>query len=195
MVQTPQKSSTASFNSSALTEMIKRIISTILLSLAVSSPALADQNHLNLLERASNTGLNVFVNDPYCDQTGADGMFSSNDKGHALLICQDNKIPGSTTIQEWTANDLDTIRHEMVHVVQNCASGSILDSNSNPLYEDYVALVDEFGPSAALQVWSTYMSNGVRNSNTLRLEIEAFYIAREFTAQQVASLYEEFCVQ
>ena len=45
--------------------------------------------------------------------------------GHGtMVICQENRIKGSHEMVSWTEGDLDTLRHESHHLVQDCIGGS-----------------------------------------------------------------------
>ena len=40
-----------------------------------------------------------------------------------MVICQENRIPGVREMTSWTEEDLDTLRHESHHLVQDCRGG------------------------------------------------------------------------
>ena len=107
---------------------MKRFIPIIAAVLGVSSPALATgsfEEHKQLFHNLQRVGINVTINDPrHCTGT-IDGMYRSSEG--LLVVCQDRGRRGGPEV-DWTANDLDTLRHEAMHVLQDCADGRRGDS-------------------------------------------------------------------
>ena len=103
---------------------MKRFIATIATVLGVSTPALATgtfEEHKELFNNLQQVGINVTINDPrHCNGT-IDGMYRSSEG--LLVVCQDHGHRGGPEV-DWTANDLDTLRHEAMHVLQDCADGT-----------------------------------------------------------------------
>ena len=73
--------------------------------------------HTDLWNDLESVGVTIYVNDPEaCKHSGFDGRYISSMR--RLDICQDDYAPYTQT--QWTANDLDTLRHEAHHVLQDC---------------------------------------------------------------------------
>ena len=139
-----------------------------------------------------NTGLNVFINDPYCQKVPAMGMYTANDNGEGmLLICQDNHTEPDKIV-EWTENDLDTIRHELIHYIQDCKNGAI-DVDLEPLHADVTEVMDAMGPEFAYQVFNLYQRGSNADANTIRVELEAFYYAQELSIETIGQNVQAYC--
>ncbi len=93
-----------------------------------------------------------------------------------LVICQDNGVAGGPAVA-WTANDLDTLRHEAQHFIQDCRVGTNDDHALSPVYHSPTALAQRvLGPEVVQQITATY--RGRRASDlVLLLEYEAFAVA------------------
>lgn len=139
-----------------------------------------------------NTGLNVFINDPYCQKVPAMGMYTATDEGEGmLLICQDNHTEPNEIV-EWTENDLDTIRHELIHYIQDCKNGAI-DVDLEPLHADVTEVMDAMGPEFAYRVFNMYQRGSNANANTIRVELEAFYYAQELSIETIGQNVQAYC--
>ena len=80
-----------------MNNFFKTLALTTLAAVATATPAMArssHQAHVALSRAVEATGISVYVNDPYCDEVKALGLYSAGAK--AILICQENRIPGST---------------------------------------------------------------------------------------------------
>lgn len=170
-------------------------------TLAFSSPASAhhyeklDKPHQDLLHTVEERGVEFFVNDMrYCDED-SDGFYSTNRR---LIICQDNaSLPGVEV--EWTDNDLDTVRHEVHHFLQDCSFGGIkIDHTSTLLFNygpDFTQFVAQSGLTMeeVLVIERTYEKLGLSYVRIM-MEIEAFAVARSITAEQLKQKIDEVCV-
>ena len=144
-----------------------------------ATPALATTEmelraHGKLVETVRSTGVSVYFNPPLCDNEGAPmGYYNGRDK--VMVVCQDNKITGTDKIVEWTDNDLDTIRHEAHHLVQDCRDG-VLDADLLPVYKDPIA----FGRLIMGQDGIQWVANTYSEASkeVITLEIEAFAVAQ-----------------
>ena len=120
--------------------------------------------------------------DPPADGTGTSTPLVSTTHGPLMAICQDNALTGEEVA--WTPNDLDTLRHESVHFIQDCLDGSA-DMELNPLFDGLRTLTLDSGyreviaelVCVALRLDWIYRQNGA-DAKTIRLEHEAFLLAR-----------------
>ena len=147
--------------------------------------------HYDLLRTVERTGVAVFINDEYCSTGNFDGMYTS--QGGGLLICQDNAKIYNGRAVAWTANDLDTIRHEVHHLVQDCSAGGRGNGRLDTVYGDPNRFANEtLGVQRKNAIMSSYAANGA-NAHTLQLEIEAFSVAADVTVQLLENDVEHYC--
>jgi len=152
-----------------------------------------------LLNTLRDTGVHVEINPPQvCDETKTDTSyhgvyFYSERQQQALMgICQDWGGKGEETI--WSENDLDTLRHESIHYLQDCLDGSV-DGNMVPIYDgpggyspiDYsiTDVIGAIGEERAMSIIQRYEKNGA-DENVIRLELEAFFLAYSQTGDTIA---------
>ena len=165
-----------------------------------------DSQHQMLLNTLREKGVYVALNVPQvCDavKTGESThgiyFYNSNRDVAMMAICQD--FGGQGEEVQWTANDLDTLRHESIHYLQDCMDGE-LDGAMVPLYDgpggyspidlnikDVVAAI---GYEQATAIIATYTKNGVSNE-VIRLELEAFLSAAEIKADMIAQSIDANC--
>ena len=98
-----------------------------------AAPAKADEmkNHQVLWNALERAGVEIVVNhQEACDDNWGGAMYMTfPDKKTAIVICQDEGANAEFNEQvTWTANDLDSLRHEAQHVVQDCKHGVIGDN-------------------------------------------------------------------
>ena len=97
-----------------------RVAAAALALLTFSTPAMADNSfsaHEALVGTISNIGVDVYLNPSQVCDGIINGAYISGQS--ALVVCQDNATPGGGQA-EWTENDLDTLRHEAQHLIQDC---------------------------------------------------------------------------
>ena len=131
-----------------------------------------DENHGLLVSAITNQGVKFIVNPPRCweneNEFGWFWMF-----GKELVICQEEKTyPGS--VVSFSPEDLDTIRHEAQHMIQECMDGK-WNSKLHPVYRDPIALGTHIlGYKGVERVHEVY-SNLPYDFQVL--EVEAFAVA------------------
>ena len=141
------------------------------------TPALAGQSnhgdHVRLSQAVERVGVNVYVNHKICDEVDALGLYIADHK--AVVICQENRRPGSTNVVRWTEEDYDTLRHEVHHVVQDCRNG--LDGQLSKIYGDPIELgYRVLGKNGTNWVAEMYARDGA-SGHIQVMEIEAFAVA------------------
>ena len=130
--------------------------------------------HVELVEALQRNGVTVSVNPEACGNRDAMGFYVSSRDW--LVVCQDNAVPGGPLV-DWTANDLDTLRHEAQHFIQDCVAGDAGDNALTPVYNSPSALAQEhLGPEAVANITETYRAGGASDL-VLLLEYEAFAVA------------------
>ena len=121
--------------------MFKQLLaSAMTLGLLSATPAMAlEAGHRTLLDTLKEKGVYVEVNPQgVCDavktESSYHGVYLYSDKYESpmMAICQDFGGIGDETI--WTENDLDTLRHESLHFLQDCL-GDGVDGEMLPIYD------------------------------------------------------------
>ena len=194
--------------------MFKQLLATATaasLGLLAGTPALAangglDAQHQMLLDTLRSKGVHVEVNVPeVCSPTktpeSTHGVyFYAPNYGHSMMaICQDFGGQGEEVL--WTDNDLDTLRHESVHFLQDCMDTKV-DGEMVPLFDgpggpspidatlqDVVAAIG-YGP--ATDIVTRYTEAGV-SEDIIRLELEAFFSAADIDAVTIAKSIDKVC--
>ena len=178
---------------------MKAFISTVLASLAIAGPAVAaplPSDHLQFVNTMVRDGVAIVVNEPaevcYGD-TDVDGGYIVFEGDRYLVVCQDNRTTSDVTT--WTANDLDTIRHEGFHVIQDCMAGTKTDNVFDTVFTNQAEVIDALGVSEAMDIMSTYAEAYESDRHgDIKYEIEAFYAARDYSATQLNSMYTQYCM-
>jgi len=131
--------------------------------------------HSLLIDAIKDNGVNFYVNHSYCGKDeGLMGFYAG--KNRVLVVCQDNGVPGGPVV-EWTANDLDTLRHEAQHMIQDCIVGTNHDHELAPVYKSPAGLAQRvIGAEAIARITEIYREKGASDL-VLLLEYEAFAVA------------------
>ena len=132
--------------------------------------------HGALVEEIGRRGVRVLVNDESCadDGGGFAGYYSGVDR--LIVICQENGVAGGPMVA-WTEEDLDTLRHEAQHFIQDCMVGERHDHLLGNVYVSPVELAREvIGDEAVVKIITVYRDHGA-NDHVLLLELEAFSVA------------------
>lgn len=157
----------------------------------VPGNSIADHNHL--WQTIQSIGVRTRINDTNMCDDGTAGAYYSTLR--ILLICQDNSIIPEQIVT-WTANDMDTLRHEAHHIVQDCNSGRLGDARlgeifTNPRqYNQFVRRA--IGEDSARNIAQQYGSRGADQAEIF-VEIEAFSVAASVPARDIADKMVEFC--
>jgi hypothetical protein len=162
---------------------MKRFLTALFASMAIVSPAMAEvQPGTYDLIQTVKAHMTVDIDTPFCDeQTGAAGAFDP--KNERIILCPRGKV---------TADDHDTVRHEVWHVIQYC----LTPNNSKVL-----APVFEPGTTE----WRTVILDGLSQRQIDKIkdvypvahhnvEIEAFSVARNLNAKQISKYFMQACI-
>lgn len=178
---------------------MKKFLTSALASLSLLAPnaAFADNtfdDHLELNKALQSAGIVVVFNSKLHCNGNNDGMYLS-DVG-MLVVCQDNSYPGGPQV-DWTANDLDTLRHEAHHVVQDCSIGGIGDLKMDLLFSDKESFVDFMSKSSLsvpeLKRLTEMLENEGLTKREVLMEVEAYVVARDIGASTIANKVKDFC--
>jgi hypothetical protein len=178
---------------------MKAFISTLLASIAIAAPAVAaplPADHQQFLSTMEADGVNILINEPaqvcYGDKD-IDGVYAVIKDERFLVICQDNRK--TSDVVSWTANDLDTIRHEGFHIIQDCMAGTKIDMVFDTVFTNQDEVIDALGVPEAMRIMGAYAEayEGDRHGD-IKFEIEAFYAARDYSAAELNSMYTQYCM-
>ena len=152
------------------------------------------EEHQQLWDTLSDIGVTTLVNDSrYCDK---DVMGLYHTYKRTLVVCQELARVNNGRMIEWTDEDLDTLRHEAHHVVQDCLDRYLGDGHLSVLFD---------GPGQLRQFYTgilsqrkidwivrNYSKNG-GNSKVVRLELEAFAVAQGVGPVSIANALTSQC--
>ncbi len=165
----------------------------ILFLLLLTTPAIASTPHETLADAVKSTGIRIIVNTPeYCKDNAGGGAYIPMKK--ELHICQQN---GSTHHVEvdYTEEDLNTLRHEAHHIVQDCLDGSI-DARLKNLFDTEDTLTSFVSSSLSYKevtrIIKTYKEGGA-DDHVIRLELEAFAVAEDVSPESIANAIIKHC--
>ena len=153
------------------------------------------EDHVELWNTVQGIGVRLYLNPAQCfegDLSDADGFYISNGKGY-LVVCQDNATQEGQVVN-WTANDYDTLRHEVVHLIQDCkdgrGDGSLIPILSRHDLVEFSRTV--LGQDIIDKIIQDYAHRGA-DEQTIINEIEAFSIARAIPADTIAESVVNHC--
>ena len=149
--------------------------------------------HYELYQAVQATGVKVYINPPsICTPNGPQGAYIGTES--SFVVCQDNAKGGDLEVT-WTANDLDTLRHEAQHLVQDCQA--IRRGNQNLVntfrdIDELMAFVYGSGFTQS-QINAIMINYAGSPPEVLRLELEAFAVARSVRAEDIAGAIRNVC--
>tara|TARA_R110002012_G_scaffold48223_1_gene125772 strand:- start:1507 stop:2079 length:573 start_codon:yes stop_codon:yes gene_type:complete len=153
-----------------------------------------DREHTALVQAINAAGVNVQVNVGSNCNSGSDGVYYP---GRAVLaVCQDKAPQPHWSEVRWTANDLDTLRHEAVHLLQDCNAQDGVGGYTRLWFETEQERID-FVQSALSQdkinwIIDTYAEAGA-DTFDIKAELEAFSIAATVSPGVLANAITTTC--
>ena len=148
------------------------------------------QHHIELARAAVATGVEFRINPPMCDRENALGWYWAAE--NELVVCQEDKMIGSSLEVDWTEGDYDTLRHEAHHLVQDCMARENRDGHLGAVYEDPIGLSNDIlGRSAMSQIAYVYRD---RDDHTIVMEFEAFSVARMNDPLEQVEDIKKYCM-
>ena len=147
------------------------------------------EDHMEMLDKVRSVGITVEINPKKCGrENNTYGWYNGAYK--QLVICQVKGIPGNGVVA-WTYEDLNTIRHEAHHMVQDCMD-SRLDGRLDTLYEDAVVLIkEELSLSMIQNIINAYSDY---NEHRQFMELEAFAVAGMNSPSEQLSDIQTYCL-
>ena len=130
--------------------------------------------HVYLAKMVERSGVDFRLNPNACDNRGALGWYNGRDR--ILVVCQQHKIYGSSKEVRWTEEDLDTLRHEAQHVIQDCMVGSDHDGRLGPVYSRPMDLAKQELSRSTIR-WIINDGYAEASDHVKVLELEAFAVA------------------
>ena len=175
--------------------MLKSLAALALAATTAFAPVAAQargtfQDHINLAEAVKANGVALYINPPACFAENAPmGWYSG--KGRVLVVCQDNAV--NETQVTWTANDLDTLRHEAQHMIQDCMVGGNHDHALGPVYRRPLDLAAATLTRDQISwIIDTYRGHGA-SDHVLVLELEAFSVAAQNDPAEQVEDIKRYC--
>lgn len=181
---------------------MKKFLFITTLLLANSLPAQAqsltkigwDDSHLRLWRSLQNSGYSTVINPPDPDCNVMSGWYWIRNNRPEVAVCtQDN-------FGEW---DKDTLRHEAIHVIQDCKDGTIGNGVQHMFNDgEHDAIAMNWDLDKMMYVYKEYTGNGESGNNPafntndwkiVRAEVEAFYLADESSADEIAQWVGDSC--
>ncbi len=175
---------------------MKKFLTTLIASLTLTVPVMAQSNHddhYELWTTLQKVGVTTSINTFECfSRSGEiDGYYLSSTS--TLVICQ----PDATKIGQqmrWSENDYDTLRHEAMHVIQDCNDGVIGDGRLSVLFDDK----DEYRKFVKSKLTDAQIDNILKwyddiSEERQLLEIEAFAVARGVDVTQITTAVNQVC--
>ena len=130
-----------------------------------------DRAHMNLAQAVRATGVVLKVNPAACNERDAYGWYWAGN--NEMVICQERAIRTGVETY-WTAEDLDTLRHEAQHLVQDCMDGR-KDGRLDAVYTNPLNLAEKvLGQGGIQNVLETYAD---APDHIKVMELEAFSVA------------------
>ena len=178
---------------------MKKFLTSLLAGVSLTlTPGLAQagntyEDHVHLFDTLKTVGITPLINSSHCS-SGSDGLYHTT--ARILIVCQDNSTAGGPQVN-WTENDLDTLRHEAHHVIQDCNEGVMGDGQLGLFFHDEDDLV-EFVANSSFSVEQVesivkMLRNDGLSARDILLELEAYTVAADIEASLIAEKLVEFC--
>ena len=151
------------------------------------------QDHIRLTNAIAATGVDLYINPPsVCDDAVA-GMYISGQS--ALVVCQENAT-GAEQV-DWTDEDLNTLRHEAQHLIQDCVAFRRGDQTLSPMMgsdEEVIEFaIGILGRDKMEWIASVYAERGA-DWRTIVLEFEAWAVGDGVDASVIESAVRHYCL-
>jgi len=172
------------------------ITSTVTAFVLTASNAYAQntfKDHEKLYQTLEDVGVTMAVNSKLHCSGKNDGIYYPHIG--FLVICQDKMVSHGKQ-EKWTANDLDTLRHEAHHVVQDCAAESLGDGILSTLFPEDELVEFLKNSSVSLEnlqgLYSMLEEQGLSDLK-IQQEMEAYVVAEDVPASSIEQKVREFC--
>ena len=168
----------------------KVLIALALSSSAIITPAKAVNfgNHSELIESIRSTNTEFLVNPKECNEYDFMGWYNGESK--TIVICQENRKEKIDEAVNWTEEDLDTIRHEAQHLIQDCMDGE-LNHKLTHVYKKPIQLADnKFDDEMMNWLSENYKDYALKDAI---LEFEAWAVASMNDPEMQSNDIKHFC--
>ena len=130
-----------------------------------------DQAHIRLAQAVRTTGVTLKINPAACAEQNVYGWYWAAKK--EMVICQERATRTGVETY-WTEEDLDTLRHEAQHLVQDCRDGQ-LDGDLDAVYSKPLVLAQNvLGRDRIMSILESYSE---ASDHIKVMELEAFSVA------------------
>lgn len=151
------------------------------------------EDHRYLAQTIQSLGVPLTLNSKVHCPPGESGSYFA---AGFMIICQDHRTEDGKQVS-WTENDLDTLRHEAHHLIQDCAKGTIGDRKMSLMFDNekqFTLFISNSGytQEQLQQIIKHYQKKGVTGYDLL-MELEAFAVARSIPANLIADKLKEYC--
>ena len=144
--------------------------------------------HTQLGNAVKSTGVVLKFNPMSCNEKDAFGWYWS--ARNEMVICQQNRSRYSTTEVQWTEEDLDTIRHEAQHLIQDCMDEE-LNGNLHSVYKEPLVLGKKvLGKAEVSRVFEAYAD---QSNHRQIMEVEAFAVAAMNDPMEQVADIKKYC--
>ena len=145
------------------------------------------EDHTELARAVASTGTDLLINVAACQTKDAHGWYHAA-RGE-MVICQENAT-GSEMVA-WTAEDLDTLRHEAHHLVQDCMD-NVLDGDLETVYVEPAELIGTvLTKQQVLNILDWYEE---ATKTRQLMELEAFSVAMMNDPLEQVSDIQRYCL-
>ena len=166
------------------------LISALALVATTTGEAMAKSNynhHITLGQVVRSTGVNFKINPARCWERDSYGWYWAAQ--NEMVICQENKQQVGVEAR-WTEEDLDTLRHEAQHLVQDCVDGS-RQGALGAVYKDPIQLAkDVLGHGRIGSILDAYSDS---SDHIKVMELEAFSVAAMNDPLDQARDIQKYC--
>ncbi len=161
---------------------------TALATFAPGALAASDyQAHVTLGRTIRSTGISLKINPSSCWSKNAFGWYWA--AKNEMVICQENKRSFGVEAR-WTEEDLDTLRHEAQHMIQDCMDGS-RQGSLTAVYEKPIELAQSvLGNDGIQRVIKAYSE---ASDHIKVMELEAFSVAQMNQPIEQSEDIKRFC--
>ena len=148
--------------------------------------------HERLVDTLKDKGITIVLNPPECKLASYAGYYRS--ASGRMVVCQTHGVDGSYKQTGWTANDLDTLRHEAHHVAQDCIANGIGNNSLGTIYvKPFLFAKQFFGTYQINNIISVYKDRGA-SDHVAVLEVEAFAVAEMNNPDQQVADLNKYCL-
>jgi len=144
-------------------------------------------HHVTLGEAVRSVGLNFKINPSECFEKDVFGWYWA--AKNEMVICQEQKRSVGVEAN-WTEEDLDTLRHEAQHLIQDCMDGERQGSLGS-VYKEPIELAKEILGNK--QIGSILEAYSDASDHVKVMELEAFSVATMNDPLEQASDIRKFC--